>query len=69
MVRTDSGEEDKNPGKEEGRRKEGGRTEERVRGWEKWWSVGRRNEEGRRMGREDKEERRAVGDKRRKRER
>ena len=46
----------------QGKRREGGRTEERVRGWEKWWSVGRGNEGGRRMGREEKEERRAGGD-------
>ena len=62
MLRTDFGEEDKNPGKEEGRRKEGRGPEEKVRGWEKWWSVGRGNEGGRRMGREEKEERRAGGD-------
>ena len=46
----------------QGKRREGGRTEKRVRGWEKWWSVGRGNEGGRRMGREEKEERRAGGD-------
>ena len=46
----------------QGKRREGGRTEKRVRGWEKWWSVGRGNEGGRRMGREEKEERREGGD-------
>ena len=38
----------------QGKRREGGRTEKRVRGWEKWWSVGRGKEEEEWEGRRKK---------------